>query len=151
MNIITVELNGDTRTIKYTYKGEPTQLEYRCVKNPVIPDDVKARWLKDLRSGEFKQGIEGFLRVGDQYCCLGVLVKDMLCNQVIGDRTFGQVVFSLTKLQPSLEEYKWLHGTGSLPVECHGGHSNRTYRSLAELNDFGVPFDVIAQVIEDLF
>jgi hypothetical protein len=33
---------------------------------------VKAEWVAALRSGGYKQG-EGFLRMGDSYCCLGVL------------------------------------------------------------------------------
>lgn len=32
----------------------------------------KKRWLKALRSGEYKQGV-GYLKNGDEFCCLGVL------------------------------------------------------------------------------
>lgn len=33
---------------------------------------IKQRWLKALRSGKYKQAIYD-LRVGDRFCCLGVL------------------------------------------------------------------------------
>lgn len=33
---------------------------------------IKERWLKALRSGEYKQG-KGQLKCGDEFCCLGVL------------------------------------------------------------------------------
>lgn len=34
--------------------------------------EIKAKWVAALRSGEYKQG-EGQLRSGDKFCCLGVL------------------------------------------------------------------------------
>ena len=34
--------------------------------------DIADRWVKALRSGEYKQG-RGFLKVKERYCCLGVL------------------------------------------------------------------------------
>jgi len=34
--------------------------------------EVKEKWVKALRSGEYKQGRE-YLRKDDKYCCLGVL------------------------------------------------------------------------------
>lgn len=34
--------------------------------------EVKQKWVEALRSGKYKQG-QGYLRKGDNYCCLGVL------------------------------------------------------------------------------
>lgn len=34
--------------------------------------EIKAKWVAALRSGEYKQGREA-LRIGDRFCCLGVL------------------------------------------------------------------------------
>lgn len=34
--------------------------------------EIKAAWVSALRSGEYEQGT-GALRVGDKFCCLGVL------------------------------------------------------------------------------
>jgi hypothetical protein len=46
--------------------------------------EIKDKWLKALRSGEYKQG-QGFLREKEDdnsnkfnYCCLGVLVNEVL-------------------------------------------------------------------------
>ena len=36
--------------------------------------ELKAKWVKALRSGEYAQGT-GQLRDGDSYCCLGVLCE----------------------------------------------------------------------------
>jgi hypothetical protein len=36
--------------------------------------ELKAKWVKALRSGEFKQG-KGCLKEGERYCCLGVLAR----------------------------------------------------------------------------
>lgn len=44
-----------------------TKTEY-----PKLPLDFKKKWLKALRSGEFKQQEEGYLKFNDKYCCLGV-------------------------------------------------------------------------------
>ena len=35
---------------------------------------IKAKWLKALRSGKFKQGKDQ-LRLGNRFCCLGVLCE----------------------------------------------------------------------------
>jgi len=45
--------------------------------NFTMPKAVKERWLKALRSGEYKQG-QGMLRDAEGgYCCLGVLVQEL--------------------------------------------------------------------------
>ena len=41
-------------------------------KRVKLPALVKRKWLKNLRSGEFQQGI-GYLHNEGRYCCLGVL------------------------------------------------------------------------------
>jgi hypothetical protein len=47
-------------------------------------EDVKAKWLEALRSGEYKQGREALRTVDNAYCCLGVL-----CDIVGVEWTFG--------------------------------------------------------------
>jgi len=53
--------------------------------------EIKARWIKALRSGDYKQGRDRLKR-NDTYCCLGVLcdlsVKDGIGNWN-GDRFIG--------------------------------------------------------------
>lgn len=38
----------------------------------MLDDDVRDLWVKDLRSGDYKQG-RSQLRRDDEYCCLGIL------------------------------------------------------------------------------
>lgn len=41
-------------------------------------------WIKALRSGEYKQGFDGFLRdIDDRYCCLGVACEIAAQNNII--------------------------------------------------------------------
>ena len=39
--------------------------------------DVKEKWVEDLLSGDFEQGV-GALRTDEGYCCLGVLCETMM-------------------------------------------------------------------------
>ena len=48
---------------------------------------VKTAWLKALRSGEYKQA-RGQLKVGDAYCCLGV-VSDLAVKARVIDSFDG--------------------------------------------------------------
>lgn len=47
------------------------QLIMRTKKTTMNPE-IKEKWCQALESGEYKQGT-GRLRVGNEYCCLGVL------------------------------------------------------------------------------
>lgn len=38
--------------------------------------EVKKKWVEALRSGKYQQG-GGALRLGDRYCCLGVLAEEL--------------------------------------------------------------------------
>lgn len=48
--------------------------------------EIKAQWLKDLRSGEFTQ-IQSRLTDGEGYCCLGVLCEQAVKAGVIDKKT----------------------------------------------------------------
>ena len=113
-------------------------------------ENVK-RWVKALRSGEYKQG-SGALRMGDEFCCLGVACDlfdnngwrpsgyDLLDNYLMN----GIVkVGSLPK-----EVMHWLglaDSSGYFMVGCTQGQ----WASLADANDGGATFDEIADLIED--
>jgi hypothetical protein len=50
-----------------------------------LTEDVKQRWMKDLRSGEFQQGFgQLYNHSYRSYCCLGVLCKDNLAKYHAG-------------------------------------------------------------------
>jgi hypothetical protein len=69
--------------------------------------DVKQAWLTALRSGDYQQG-QGYLRQGDQYCCLGVLCD--LYGQAVGPEweDSGEVYSMLDRdivLPPEVQEW----------------------------------------------
>lgn len=95
------------------------------------------KWIAALRSGEYKQGTLALYRpVTDCYCCLGVLNKlypDIYC-QLPGTES----------IRPGG------HFRGSLgEISCSYPDANGEEKvTLAGLNDGGLTFDEIADIIE---
>ena len=107
-------------------------------------DEIKAKWVAALRSGEFKQG-HGGLRDGDRFCCLGVLCE--IHRRIErGKRKWKKMDESPFKWY--LDNYQVLPGV----VQNWAGleHENPATEqgALAELNDDGLDFDSIADIIE---
>lgn len=100
----------------------------------VMQKSVKKKWLKALRSGEYKQG-SGQLRSDDRYCCLGVL-----CD-ITGH------------LKP--RSFDWMNDFPDMDYRCNDddairefkGLSAATQKTLAHLNDNGSSFKEIAAYI----
>lgn len=83
---------------------------------------VKDRWLEDLRSGNYRQGTGELSRFEEGhlcYCCLGVLGEQL----------------GVQKRDSEFLDY------GFLP--------EKTQTHLAKLNDDGMPFEEIADYIEE--
>jgi hypothetical protein len=101
--------------------------------------NVKHKWVKALRSGDYKQGKGCLLNLKEgeaNYCCLGVLVN-------------------LFEKEHHLQFNKQLSGWGEnhgyklpLLVSEWSGVSNSQESVLMELNDREIPFDTIACVID---
>ena len=87
-----------------------------------LTQEIKDKWIAALTSGEYKQG-QGYLRLGDTYCCLGVL-----CD-LLG--------WKLSKVSNAVDKYKRL--TALL------GDENE---KLQRLNDDGDSFKQIARYIK---
>jgi hypothetical protein len=105
---------------------------------------LKAKWVKALRSGKFKQGDE-YLKGGNRYCCLGVLAT------IQGAKWRGHVPFVDGKSVSV--EYNGAEGYFLSPSFCGLRHS--TQDNLANMNDgrgkyVGQPqtFEQIADYIE---
>lgn len=120
--------------------------------------EIKQKWLKALRSGEYKQGAGGLKRIHSSnnpsgkntfsYCCLGVLSE--ICgieNEAVkldtGTLFSGIYYFKypmnckrLTNMPPAI----WLKSVGI---------SDYVGDELAEMNDDGMPFIKIADWIEE--
>jgi len=78
----------------------------------------KQKWIKVLRSGKYKQG-SNHLKLNNRYCCLGVAREIGVCYRY------------------NLEEFV---NISFLPIKIQ--------KALANLNDNGVPFEVIAGFID---
>lgn len=110
---------------------------------------VKETWIKALKSGEFKQG-KGYLESDGKYCALGIL---SLLSLVEGQCTYNQVdglgrfdnkrytlsYNTLTWAGMDLEDFK-------ADVLFEGEST-----SIADLNDRGLSFQKLAQIIERKF
>ena len=97
-----------------------------------MKDNIKTKWIKALRSGKFLQG-RGHLKKcrgrGNQpsYCCLGVL---------------RGIIHQYSKLMQGGDAY--LNNKHLEEV----GLDNGTQRTLAQFNDSGRSFKIIADYIE---
>lgn len=119
--------------------------------------DKKALWVEALRSGDYQQG-QYNLRVGDRYCCLGVLC-DLYAKEHAQDENKQWDIHSRED-----SVYEFLAETELLPVDVQkwagiqdpSGHIMRgqviiggSYSSLSGLNDDeGMTFEELADVIE---
>lgn len=100
--------------------------------------DVKTRWLEALRSGRYYQH-EGGLYWNNMYCCLGVLAK---VEGVLRDDGCAATV----DCQEPAEDGKC--GMLSRAFADRVGLSPEEQKTLANLNDDGQSFDLIADYIE---
>jgi hypothetical protein len=116
--------------------------------------EVRDRWVAALRSGEYVQGTGKLARVVvdedvREHCCLGVLCDLAVRARVVVDvRVRDDVVLydgQLNYLPASVQEWAGLGGHGSNPHVRYYG----SLRTLGTLNDTGVDFNQIAQLIEE--
>ena len=113
--------------------------------NPIIKD----MWVKALKSGEFKQGTE-FLERDGKYCALGIL---SLLSLVEGQCTYNQVDglgrFDNKRYTLSYNTLTWAG------MDLENFKAEVIYEgeltSIADLNDRGLSFQKLAQIIERKF
>lgn len=112
--------------------------------------EIKELWVTALRSGEYQQ-TAGRLQDDTGYCCLGVLC-DLHAKSVSQNWHRG-----------ADGEYYYLSYAATLPLEVtmwagitdNAGYfgdeimvDGAEYDSLVQLNDDGIPFSIIASLIE---
>lgn len=140
--------------MEITYDSTHGDENHNYVPKRMDPE-IKARWVAALRSGEYRQG-RGALCTpsvdGDLYCCLGILASlhpdivrkkdgDIFSLNLPGEsvsRTNGGLHL------PSVGVDAWAGTDGNYAVKHEG-----VWTTLYSMNDRGVPFDVIADVIEE--
>lgn len=131
--------------------------------------EIKQQWINALRSGKYKQGIARLARYRDdgeiEYCCLGVLCdlspvereENKCCNECAIEIKWDEDV---TSLPTSVS--KWagiMSNDGDININVDDkdaamliaagaaiGTNNST--CFAALNDNGIPFSIIADMIE---
>ena len=100
----------------------------------------KQRWLEALRSGDYAQGKFMLKRPEDRYCCLGVLC-DIYSKENKGEWSKSHFVYggevSRNYLPKNLSKYL--------------GITKAQESRLSSLNDEGVSFRTIADIIEEEF
>ena len=122
-----------------------------------LREEVKEKWLKALRSGEYQQA-RFSLRTGRSegyaYCCLGVLT-DLACKEGVVESN-GKLWDNNWILPDSILE--WVYGDDPRGLDTYGGLRNPLVGeySLAEYNDGspgedgrGYSFEEIADLIEE--
>lgn len=111
---------------------------------------VKELWLEALRSGKYAQGKDA-LRIGDKFCCLGVLCdvykKAKNDGEWVSSGNADKMMFVLNKDRS--------HAVLPSPVRLWAGLNNPNpnltqgdFTSLATMNDSGRSFKDIANVID---
>ena len=114
--------------------------------------EVKAKWLEALRSRAYKQGIGTLRTSNDFFCCLGVL-----CNihqkEAAGTWVSGNDCYAYSDgneeesgvLIDSVIDWAGLTDSAPEPILDYGSGLSA---SLSWLNDHGMTFDEIADLIE---
>lgn len=96
-----------------------------------MDQELKEKWVKALRSGEYPQG-EGFLFMNGAYCCLGVL---NVCSGISTEDIQGIAIGNTEAL---------LFPNGDYPKD----RVSDPIMKLMEMNDSGSTFPEIADWIE---
>lgn len=117
---------------------------------------VQKEWTAALRSGELQQGASrlhwaGWYGKPDQFCCLGVLCEIAVKHDVIppGRLIGGTYIYggegTETYLPAEVQKWAGLERDGGM-VNINNEHMS--FMSLAQANDSGVSFAIIADAID---
>jgi hypothetical protein len=115
--------------------------------------EIKDKWLKALRSGEYKQG-RLFLRATDDgvdsYCCLGVLANECLYGkwdkwEEFSDKANDKLIWSYNNERYATGPFKLPNSfTSYLDIK-----KEDWVHILSGMNDSGKTFEEIADWIEE--
>jgi len=111
--------------------------------------EIKKRWLKALRDGNYDQGTEA-LHPGDEFCCLGVLC-DLHKIKEDGDWDEGEYEGENGSLPDIVMEWANLPDSNPDVVPIDDDKDKVSSWTLAGLNDAGYTFNEIADIIEKEF
>lgn len=117
---------------------------------PVLP--MKKEWLEALKSGKYSQGKDVLCQNGN-YCCLGVLsqIQGRLGEpSSYGYRSDGGSALYLDDENPIVKLYPKFR-RGGFPDGVLVNHNLGASVALSGLNDLGVPFTEIAEIIDQIW
>lgn len=103
-------------------------------------EKIKQQWIAALRSGKYEQG-QSKLKSGNKFCCLGVL-----CDI----SPYRSEIEGLVLLSQNVQDWAELDSSCGFMKELVSFNNSRCSK-LSDLNDKGMPFSEIADVIQDLF
>ncbi len=109
--------------------------------------EVKAAWLKALRSGEYQQGKSQLKTPEGAYCCLGVLCDISKLGEWDADNKYNVTEgedYGISFLPYGVREWAGLNSTDP-------GYGNYDDSYLSHRNDCGATFAEIADIIEQNF
>ncbi len=111
---------------------------------------IKAKWVAALRSGEYQQGA-GRLCDGTAFCCLGVLAN--LYIEETGDGCWNNATQYVFKDKDGFVEGTELPSAvmiwADLDIASPYVSTPHAQHDLITMNDAGVPFSKIADIIEE--
>lgn len=115
------------------------------------------KWIRALRSGKYKQGAGKLRSEKDEFCCLGVL-SDITHPDHWGKNSAGCYTHGVcgsppaSVLNPFLKQESGMKSTLgfhiSAMVQTDKGNIDIPHLSLTALNDDGIHFSEIADIIE---
>jgi hypothetical protein len=124
-----------------------------------IPLFDRDLWTAALRSGNFKQGQGRLIHNHNgefTFCCLGVL-----CEVENTPRQFTRGHYNylgnISILPDAIPQYQTFADSGAFPSHVtvdiidKDGNTLQDNKSLTELNDNGLSFDLIADIIDQLY
>ena len=124
-----------------------------------MKESVKEKWIEALKYGRYKQ-VKGHLKKMGGYSCLGVLcdISDIgywaknKYSEVYARITFGHGLKFLdcNYLPQAVIRYAKIQSVSGALKEgvYYGSEGNCIYHALTSLNDAGMEFDRIAEIIE---
>jgi hypothetical protein len=116
---------------------------------PLLPLDIKEKWLEALRSGKYKKGKDCLLN-DDKYCCLGVLceIQERPKNHIHEFKfSFDGNTGSLNTDNSLYETLNSLGYFNGFKIKIEG----KEYMTLAYINDESETFDNVIEIIEKYF
>jgi hypothetical protein len=125
---------------------------------PLLPHDIKEKWLTALRSGKYVKGT-GRLCGGNKYCCLGVLCevqqrpKSLVETTTVTNSYYFDNMSNYISIENELFEILREGGTfwGYTIDIIKDLFPSIGGSSLAEINDNVDSFDEVIEIIEKYF